>query len=109
MTMLGVKEASNRLGIHPNTLRRWADMGIIKYRRITSRGDRRFIDTDIDNFGRGGADVSTNTPYNHQNKRDTPERRQPYQTPTVTPVTKEKAIEILKERDRELKRHHNSC
>jgi len=46
--MLTVKEASRLLGIHPNTLRRWSDCGIISAYRIRPRGNRRFKREDID-------------------------------------------------------------
>ena len=48
--MLTVREVSILLHIHPNTLRRWADKGIIKSFCITPRGDRRFMSRDIDQF-----------------------------------------------------------
>jgi excisionase family DNA binding protein len=48
--MLTVREVSMLLHIHPNTLRRWADKGIIKSFCITPRGDRRFMSSDIDQF-----------------------------------------------------------
>ena len=48
--MFTVKEVSALLHIHPNTLRRWADKGIIKSFCITPRGDRRFMSRDIDQF-----------------------------------------------------------
>ena len=48
--MLTVREASALLHVHPNTLRRWADKGIIKSIWVTARGDRRFISRDIDQF-----------------------------------------------------------
>ena len=40
--MMTVSEASKILHVHPNTLRRWSDKGIIKSYCITSRDDRRF-------------------------------------------------------------------
>jgi len=48
--MLTVREVSLLLHVHPNTLRRWADKGIIKSFSITPRGDRRFLSRDIDQF-----------------------------------------------------------
>jgi excisionase family DNA binding protein len=48
--MLTVREVANVLHVHPNTLRRWADKGIIKSYSITSRGDRRFMPQDINQF-----------------------------------------------------------
>jgi excisionase family DNA binding protein len=48
--MLTVSEVSKLLHVHPNTLRRWADKGIIKSYSITSRGDRRFMPQDINQF-----------------------------------------------------------
>jgi excisionase family DNA binding protein len=49
VSMLTTKEASKLLHIHPNTLKRWSDKGIIKAYRITQRGDRRFKQQDIIN------------------------------------------------------------
>ena len=48
--MLTVGEVSTLLHVHPNTLRRWSDKGLIKSYSITPRGDRRFIRQDIDKF-----------------------------------------------------------
>jgi excisionase family DNA binding protein len=48
--MLTVAEVARMLHIHTNTLRRWADQGLIKSYRITSRGDRRFKDLDVIDF-----------------------------------------------------------
>jgi len=46
--MLTVKEVSRLLNIHPNTVRRWSEGGLIKAYRIGQRGDRRFKREDID-------------------------------------------------------------
>jgi len=48
--MLTIGEVSKLLHVHPNTLRRWADKGVIKSYSISVRGDRRFIPEDIDKF-----------------------------------------------------------
>ena len=48
--MLTVGEASELLFVHPNTLKRWCDEGLIKAYRITPRGDRRFYKQDILQF-----------------------------------------------------------
>jgi excisionase family DNA binding protein len=45
--MLTVREVSQILHVHSNTLRRWSDLGIIKAYRIGPRGDRRFKQEDI--------------------------------------------------------------
>lgn len=45
--MLTVRETSRLLNVHPNTLRRWSEHGIIKSYRIGPRGDRRFKREDI--------------------------------------------------------------
>jgi len=46
-SMLTVREASQLLNVHSNTLRRWTDQGILKAYRIGPRGDRRFRAEDI--------------------------------------------------------------
>ncbi len=51
--MLTIREVSELLHIHPNTLRRWCDSGRIRSYRITSRGDRRFRREDITRFLEG--------------------------------------------------------
>ena len=48
--MLTVKEVSRLLHLHPNTVRKWSDTGILKTYRIGNRGDRRFSAEDIANF-----------------------------------------------------------
>jgi len=55
--MLTVKEVAQLLHIHSNTVRRWANQGIIRAYRITRRGDRRFRREDISHFL---AELSTN-------------------------------------------------
>ncbi|MCX6659385.1 MAG: helix-turn-helix domain-containing protein [Candidatus Bathyarchaeota archaeon] len=64
--MLTVREISRLLHIHPNTVRRWSEQGIIKSYRIGPRGDRRFKWEDIIQLGveipedmKAGANPST--------------------------------------------------
>ena len=49
-SMLTTIEVSRLLNVHPSTLRRWSNKGIIKTYRIGSRADRRFRQDDIDRF-----------------------------------------------------------
>jgi excisionase family DNA binding protein len=49
-SMLTIIQVSRMLNVHPNTLRRWSNKGIIKTYRIGSRADRRFRKDDIDCF-----------------------------------------------------------
>ncbi|MBA7691504.1 hypothetical protein ES703_100049 [subsurface metagenome] len=48
--MLNVTDVSDLLGIHVNTVRRWAQKGLLPAYRLGARGDRRFRREDIDNF-----------------------------------------------------------
>ena len=48
--MMTVSEVSRILHVHPNTLRRWSDNGVIKSYCITPRGDRKFLSKDIVRF-----------------------------------------------------------
>ena len=45
-----VPGAAQLLYVHPNTLRRWSDQGLITTYRFGPRGDRRFKREDIDKF-----------------------------------------------------------
>jgi excisionase family DNA binding protein len=47
--LIGIKKAAERLGIHPETLRRWDRAGRITAYR-TPTGIRRFKLADLDNF-----------------------------------------------------------
>jgi excisionase family DNA binding protein len=51
--LLTVKEVCEILHVHPNTLRRWSDLGRIKTLRITQRGDRRYRFSEIESFING--------------------------------------------------------
>ena len=46
---LSLKAAADQLGVHPSTLRRWADDGAISV-MLTPGGHRRFAQADIDQF-----------------------------------------------------------
>jgi len=48
--MLTVREVARLLHIHGNTVRRWADRGLIRTYRISRRGDRRFRQEDVAHF-----------------------------------------------------------
>jgi excisionase family DNA binding protein len=48
--LLTVKQVSELLNIHPNTLRRWCEEGRIPVVRITARGDRRFRREDVQSY-----------------------------------------------------------
>ena len=45
--LLTLQDVSIMLHVHPNTLRRWADEGLLKTYRFGIRGDRRFKFSDI--------------------------------------------------------------
>ena len=49
-TLWTVSEAAEALGAHPNSVRRWADMGMLPSYRIGMRGDRRFKPQDVSVF-----------------------------------------------------------
>ena len=48
--MLTIREVARLLHVHPNTLRRWSNKGIIRAYRITERGDRRYKREEIARF-----------------------------------------------------------
>ena len=48
--MLKVGEVAYILFLHPNTVRKWSDKGILNSYRFGPRGDRRFRPEDIDEF-----------------------------------------------------------
>ena len=48
--MLTINEVARLLNVHINTVRRWSNQGALKSYRIGSRGDRRFRQSDIENF-----------------------------------------------------------
>ena len=48
--LLTIREACQLLNVHSNTLRRWANKGLIKVYRIGPRGHRRFKAEDLAAF-----------------------------------------------------------
>ncbi len=50
LELLTVKEVAKMIHVHPHTLRRWSDEGLIKAYRISRRGDRRFKLEDVQSF-----------------------------------------------------------
>jgi len=46
--LLTVAEVAAWLKVHPNTIRRWAQRGLLRYYRIGPRGDRRFDRTEVE-------------------------------------------------------------
>ncbi len=48
--MLTVNEVANLLHVHPNTVRLWSKLGVLKAYRIGKRRDHRFIIADLETF-----------------------------------------------------------
>ena len=48
--LLSSTDAASLLGVHPNTVRRWSDNGIIHAYRVGKRLDRKFRKTDLEKF-----------------------------------------------------------
>ena len=48
--MLNVNEVAHLLHVHPNTVRLWSKIGVLKAYRIGKRRDYRFDVTDIKTF-----------------------------------------------------------
>jgi len=49
---LNVRETARRLGIHENTVRNWANRGILRPLRLPGSGYRRFDVADVDRIAR---------------------------------------------------------
>ena len=50
VSMLTTTEVAYLLHVHPNTVRQWANKGLLNTYRLGSRRDRRFKREDIDSF-----------------------------------------------------------
>ncbi len=48
--LLTIREVARLLNAHPNSIRRWADMGLLASCRVGIRGDRRFKPEDVSAF-----------------------------------------------------------
>jgi excisionase family DNA binding protein len=72
--MLTITEVSRLLHVHPNTLRRWSEEGLIRAYRIGLRGDRRFKLEDITELLLGKAEDegagNDSTTFNSASKLD---------------------------------------
>ena len=49
--IVGITEAARVLAVHPNTLRKWADEGLVPHIKLPS-GYRRFSRTELERFQR---------------------------------------------------------
>jgi len=58
---LSLKKAADRLGVHPTTLRRWADNGDVPV-YVTPGGHRRFLESDIDEIIQHGSGAENGNP-----------------------------------------------
>ena len=45
-----MSEVANLLGVHPNTVRHWSNIGLLKVYRIGVRRDRRYKQEEIEKF-----------------------------------------------------------
>ncbi|MDP9243611.1 MAG: helix-turn-helix domain-containing protein, partial [Chloroflexota bacterium] len=52
-------QAAARLGVHPNTIRSWAEAGRLTAYRINARGDRRFRPADLERLLVEGGEPAT--------------------------------------------------
>ena len=48
--MLTTQEVAELLHVHPNTVRKWSNNGLLRAYRVGSRRDRRFEPEEIDRF-----------------------------------------------------------
>ncbi len=49
---LNVRDTARRLGVHENTIRNWAERGILRASRLPGSGYRRFDVQDVDRLAR---------------------------------------------------------
>ena len=60
--LLTLKEVSDMLRAHPNSIRRWSDTGLLPAMRIGERGDLRFRLQDVERFLQGHLPESRTQP-----------------------------------------------
>ena len=48
--MLTTTEVAHLLHVHPNTVRQWANKGLLPVYRLGTRGDRRFDWKEVEDF-----------------------------------------------------------
>ncbi len=60
--LLTLKEVSDMLRAHPNSIRRWSDTGLLPAMRIGERGDLRFRLQDVERFLQGHLPESRSQP-----------------------------------------------
>ena len=48
--MLTTTEVADLLHVHPNTVRQWANKGLLPVYRLGTRGDRRFKRKEVETF-----------------------------------------------------------
>ena len=48
--LLTITEVARMLHAHPNSVRRWANQGLLRCYRVGVRGDRRFKSHEVDQF-----------------------------------------------------------
>jgi len=48
--MLTTTEVAHMLHVHPNTIRHWANKGLLPVYRLGTRGDRRFKRKEVEAF-----------------------------------------------------------
>ncbi len=59
--LLTIKQASEMLNCHPNTLRHWDNKGVLRAVRVGVRGDRRYNRDDLNRFIREGRNNADNS------------------------------------------------
>ena len=58
--VLTVSEAAAMLNAHPNSVRRWAEIGLLPHFRLGLRGDRRFHREDLEKLMESWQHTSSN-------------------------------------------------